>query len=842
MKKLFVISALLLSAGCVKKDFIEEQNPVSDVVSFVVNEMSETRGTPINDAKDLTSMGVFCAYTGMNDWSLPAALNKMSNEPLDHNGSGKWNYRSSSVSWGNATLADRFSFFAYSPFADANNGLAVQAATQGIPALSYTVPTAVDRQPDLMVAVPRYNLRPTGSPVGLSMKHALTCVGFQIAGNGEKVVGISISGVSITGRVAVDGSNIAWSNLGAATTTDFSASINFDPGKTYYTTTPTMSTSLIKGDGYLMMIPQALSASSKVKVTMDDGSTREISLDGLRWEAGKKATYAITITPQGTLTVDPLDVALIDAATTTANIQSIRVLCQDRNGNDVPSIGWSLATPDTWLLLTTSAAGTGGSRTISGNGSKTIYLVATRNTSSSIRTGSIAVNDSSGATIATVTVRQLMNIPTGLGNTPTGTAPCVGAFWRANQTGERIINIPMGTNSANLGAWSATVYYMDGRWNDGDIVLSTTASADPGVNTASPGNAENYPVNSNVSSVSGTVASNGSIYFRIGLKSTYTPTTTYPARYAVVVVTFNNNAKAYRLYLRQGENADYLMHTNDRINSGGMNSSTRPQAKMFSPYNLTAPSNMWASSGNSAPQLSVNGGVFADYPSQAGAFFQWAGINSNLIRRAFHPYYGAPAGTWSSNTSTGFWNALSSSNETCPNGYRRPTDGPTNTAIHYVNATANNSEYRQSIYYKPEISSGINVAALESSGWGFYADGFYDRQSKNGAMAGSGKDVAYTGMLYFNPVVGSQRENASIFFPVAGYLNKDNNGTLINNNGQQQRAFYASSTVDGTGGADNAFALFLYYDGGGSNNSPGSTMSANNIQKGLGFSIRCVKN
>jgi len=130
--------------------------------------------------------------------------------------------------------------------------------------------------------------------VSLQMKHALTCVGFQITGDGDQLTAISISGVSVSGDLVMNGGDIVWTNLGSPTTTDFSASINYDTGEDYFTI-PSVMTNLIASDGYLMMIPQALGSDAKIKLTFNDDTTKEISLDNFTWEAGKRITYNITV-------------------------------------------------------------------------------------------------------------------------------------------------------------------------------------------------------------------------------------------------------------------------------------------------------------------------------------------------------------------------------------------------------------------------------------------------------------------------------------------------------------------------------------------------------------------
>jgi uncharacterized protein (TIGR02145 family) len=302
LRILFLCAVTLLGA-CTRDlpGIDEEYNPAAPVGFVTTASGAFTRCTPITSESQMTDMGVFAAYTGTSDWSNTATLGKMFNQKLNYSsGSDTWSYPTGEeVYWGATTMVDRYSFFAYAPFASTSNGIVINSSvTTGVPKLTYTVPTDVTKQPDLMVATKK-NMRPTGAKVALDMKHALTSVAFQIKGNGEKVKAISIQGVRMSGTLAVDSETIAWSSLGAPTTTDFSASLNYDAGKTYYTTTSTMSTNLIAGDGYLMMIPQTLTAAAKVIVTFDDDKTKEFALATDTWVAEDKVTYNITLTLEG---------------------------------------------------------------------------------------------------------------------------------------------------------------------------------------------------------------------------------------------------------------------------------------------------------------------------------------------------------------------------------------------------------------------------------------------------------------------------------------------------------------------------------------------------------------
>jgi hypothetical protein len=329
--------------------------------------------------------------------------------------------------------------------------------------------------------------------------------------------------------------------------------------------------------------------------------------------------------------------------------------------------------------------------------------------------------------------------------------------------------------------------------------------------------------------------------FRIGLKNTakYTPTAEYPARYAIVTLSYGSSGAVQKIYLRQGENPDYLMRPGDQINvtinGATYNPATRNAATRFSPYNLTAQGfKDGTSTGGAAlsghPQLTQRGGVFVDYPTQTGAFFQWASTGTGL-RRAYHPtspvadgYTPPPINLFpgANTTANTWWSSLNADNETCPTGYRRPNDGSESGAVvnltesqqgtNPATATNNNiinSQMRQSLYNKPHTGGSTIHYSGDGSNivQGFYADGYFDRRpiDNNSTVSGSSATAAYRGMLFFNPTHDSQ---ASLFFPQAGY--RDATGGLID---QAETAYYWSSSAE-KAGEDDVFSSWhmLFHD------------------------------
>lgn len=382
----------------------------------------------------------------------------------------------------------------------------------------------------------------------------------------------------------------------------------------------------------------------------------------------------------------------------------------------------------------------------------------------------------------------------------------VGTFHRWNQTGERVIS------SAYSGPWRAEVLT-----DEGDFVvlnrMPSPATIAGILRTSSPGDAESYQVPGNETAVSG----NGRVFFRVGLKGHASSATSH--RYTRIRVNWQVNGvdSVSYIYVRQGEAADYVMRPIDDL-TGSPTIPARLYAAKFVPFNITDPN--LGGGPNITDHSPINGGegIFTDYPSQAGYLFLWNLSDSTNYRRAFNPSIPAPGVSIVGFTKEILSFAWNPAKDVCPPGYRHATDGEWNT----VNSPYT-SEFRQSLF--EEVITGFGGTHVGNSLFGYYADGWSDRQefgvspraSVPLGTIGTGGRIAYIGRLFFNP-----NTNASLFFPAGGGRSA-NTGQLT---GDGTNGIYWSTSTGG-GGA----AAFLSVFGRMNNQRTGSADYARCVQQ-----------
>lgn len=228
--------------------------------------------------------------------------------------------------------------------------------------------------------------------------------------------------------------------------------------------------------------------------------------------------------------------------------------------------------------------------------------------------------------------------------------PYVGAFWRYNQTGERVIK--MYDANGNTVSSGSTPWFAEVVAGRDFIKLISGGSADGAIYSSNPGNAESYKVY-DLPGAKTSIQSTGDLVFRIGLKDAIQPN---EHRYGIVLV--HHSGGTERIFIRQGEAPDFLYRREDPVLGGWTthnNNDPRPLTVKLSPYNLTDPklglggpdASFYYGDHNAMPldyhseniaNSTFNKAKLTEYPSQAGYFFIWNALEQPLTGTTY-PYY-----------------------------------------------------------------------------------------------------------------------------------------------------------------------------------------------------------
>lgn len=298
MKKiLFVALAAAAMVGCSQNEEIENAGQ-KVAVNFGTAVSSTTKAVITNDAALQTSGFTVYAYnTGTNlagstnatlgTEFMPATSVTYKNKTWGFDGEYYW------------PLTDNIQFFAYATDAAANNYVASEATKY--PSIDYTVAGTAAGQKDFVVAS-ALNKTKTANAVQLTFGHALTQVNFSAIGSAGftyKITSVGLEGVFGAGTYTFDGT---WKTTGTTTTYAYpivSGGASID-GATL--------ANLDQADGALMLIPQVMTADSKIAISYEvyknsvkiDQADAKISLNTTaEWEAGKKVRYTLTLTAAG---------------------------------------------------------------------------------------------------------------------------------------------------------------------------------------------------------------------------------------------------------------------------------------------------------------------------------------------------------------------------------------------------------------------------------------------------------------------------------------------------------------------------------------------------------------
>lgn len=261
----------------------------------VQTDRSQTRATPVETATFYDSFGVLASvYTGT--WSEDSCLPDYMYD-VEVTEASSW---TTSYYWPGAGRNIRF--FAYAPYG--GQGIVLSDKTSaGTPSITYTIPTAVADQQDLLVAATSGMTGNTAAAAPLSFAHALTAIRFTTGDDmmAGRITKITLKGVYGSGSHTM-GSD-SWDGYGA--TTDFSQTLAATvDGAANQEVTPVAAT--------FMMLPQTLPSGASIEVVYTDDLTSTqrtliASIAGSQWPMGRTVTYristsSIVITPTFTVT------------------------------------------------------------------------------------------------------------------------------------------------------------------------------------------------------------------------------------------------------------------------------------------------------------------------------------------------------------------------------------------------------------------------------------------------------------------------------------------------------------------------------------------------------------
>ena len=250
----------------------------------------ETKGAPVSD---LHSSIAASGYAFAGAWSESNEPNLFYKTSLSQITGSMW--EASDAFWPGRDYNVRY--FAVSPGTADGLSWVSGATSAGTPVISYTAPTDVSAQVDILESVSDADADAVGiqdypgntsGPIPLRFKHALTAVQFLASdfGMNVKIKGIRLEGVYSSGRHVIG--SAAWSSQATPAT----YSITFDKN-----VTDAGDVQLNEGATTFMMIPQTLPSGAKAVLVLHANSHDyevECPLSGT-WAPGSMVTYVVSI-------------------------------------------------------------------------------------------------------------------------------------------------------------------------------------------------------------------------------------------------------------------------------------------------------------------------------------------------------------------------------------------------------------------------------------------------------------------------------------------------------------------------------------------------------------------
>ena len=284
---------------------VEMEGKLNGKTVYLTSEVTEgfptdnptfTRGTQITDADGMSSFGV-TAFLGSQKYMDHVEIKKSADS---------WKPETDYF-WLNGKTLDFYAWYPYNPTEGASGipaGMTLNK--EDFSSISYTVPTDVSKQEDLMFAVKKNVPEPAdGNATSLDFKHSLAAVKFVVGDlpTGTKVTSVALKGVKYKGDLAVTTDDkgevqLAWSNL-ANETGDFTQATTKEVKEN------DTDNAITNENQTFFMMPQTLPDDAMVEVVVEDEKASKVTLTGLlqdataaegaknKWEAGNTYTYRV---------------------------------------------------------------------------------------------------------------------------------------------------------------------------------------------------------------------------------------------------------------------------------------------------------------------------------------------------------------------------------------------------------------------------------------------------------------------------------------------------------------------------------------------------------------------
>lgn len=264
---------------------------------FPTDNPTFTRGTQITDADGMSSSFGVTAFLGSQKYMDHVEIKKSADS---------WKPQTDYF-WLNGKSLDFYAWYPYNS-AEGKNGIpaGMTLNNEDFSSISYTVPTDVSKQEDLMFAVNKNASEPKdGKATSLDFKHSLAAVKFVVGDlpTGTKVTSVALKGVKYKGDLAVTTDDkgevqFTWSNLANDTE-------NFTQATTKEVKENDTDNAITNENQTFFMMPQTLPDDAMVEVVVEDEKASKVTLTGAlqdataaeqaknKWEAGNTYTYRV---------------------------------------------------------------------------------------------------------------------------------------------------------------------------------------------------------------------------------------------------------------------------------------------------------------------------------------------------------------------------------------------------------------------------------------------------------------------------------------------------------------------------------------------------------------------